>query len=186
GMWALPGGFVELDEDLDDAARRELKEETGLEPVAISQVGAWGTPGRDPRGRTVSAVYLGTTRAGSDQVEGADDAAAAGWHPVSSPPALAFDHDEILVACVEEMHRLCERTHLALSFLPDLLMPGELATVLKKLGVRHPEDAAARLISAAGVEQIQGEESGYRVVGDSFLQDLQEPVLMFPVGNKNR
>lgn len=99
GMWALPGGFVEDDEDLTVAAARELMEETGVEiPMSsMSQFGTYGKPGRDPRGRTVSVVYV----AELDQVveaNGADDAADAKWFSWKRLPPLAFDHAEILEA----------------------------------------------------------------------------------------
>ena len=99
GRWALPGGFVKIDEDLPDAARRELREETGgeIEPGApLVQLGAFGRPGRDPRGRVISVVYLArVSYPGSDPVAG-DDAARAKWFEVSNLPGLAFDHAEIL------------------------------------------------------------------------------------------
>ena len=98
GMWALPGGFVEKDEALETAARRELLEETGLDPIGdLDQVGAYGDPGRDPRGWTVSVVFqttLGYDEAGA--VVGASDAIEAAWHPVGDLPRLAFDHDRLV------------------------------------------------------------------------------------------
>lgn len=94
GAWALPGGFVDENEPLERAALRELAEETGLVPAArLRQVGAYGDPGRDPRGWTVTvlfAVALGDEEAGC--VTGGDDAAEARWHPVGALPVLAFDH----------------------------------------------------------------------------------------------
>jgi 8-oxo-dGTP diphosphatase len=97
GMWAFPGGFVEDNEELETAALRELKEETGLELIAMQQLGAFGKPGRDPRGRTVSVVYYTFADAdtGSD-VAGGDDAAEAQWLSVKDITELAFDHMEIL------------------------------------------------------------------------------------------
>lgn len=99
GMWALPGGFVEENESLETAARRELLEESGLDPLGdFDQVGAYGDPGRDPRGWTVSVVFQ--TTLGYDEsgvVAGGSDAADAAWHPVGDLPRLAFDHD-LLVA----------------------------------------------------------------------------------------
>ena len=96
GMLALPGGFVEMDEDLEDAAKRELQEETGLENVTLSQLRAFGTPGRDPRGRNISIVFAGVARGRTDQVEGGDDAARAVWVSARRPGRLAFDHNDIL------------------------------------------------------------------------------------------
>lgn len=94
GQWALPGGFVEDDEDLETAARRELKEETGIEADELKQVGAFGKPGRDPRGRTVSVAFQGNV---AFQMAKADtDAEAVDWHPIDGLPDLAFDHGEIL------------------------------------------------------------------------------------------
>ena len=95
GLWALPGGFLDIDEELDHAAARELEEETGLKRIAMHQIGAFGTVGRDPRGRSVSIVYMAEldeepiTRAG-------DDAAETGWFPMDRLPKLAFDHAEII------------------------------------------------------------------------------------------
>ena len=101
GLLALPGGFVDPDEDLGDAARRELQEETGVAVLAVdlTQVGAYGRPDRDPRMRTVSVAYR--VRLPSPVVAtGGDDASDAGWHPVdhilAQPGILAFDHEQIL------------------------------------------------------------------------------------------
>jgi 8-oxo-dGTP diphosphatase len=95
GYWALPGGFIEMDEDLKDAAARELAEETGLRDVQLDQLATFGKPGRDPRGRVITVVYTGVAEAGWENVRAADDAAAVRWHDIDSLPAMAFDHDEI-------------------------------------------------------------------------------------------
>lgn len=95
GMWALPGGFVDENEPLERAAARELEEETGVKRVRLEQFAAFGDPGRDPRGHTVSIVFTGLAR-GNQKIKAGDDAAEAGWHPALHPPALAFDHRKIL------------------------------------------------------------------------------------------
>src|SRR6476660_5086356 len=95
GKWAFPGGFVDENERLIDAARRELKEETGLEAGQLEQVQAFGDPGRDPRGWTVSVVFLGRVDPGLTPGAG-DDAAEVCWFPLNAPPPLAFDHAAIL------------------------------------------------------------------------------------------
>jgi len=100
GRWALPGGFVDEHEPPEDAARRELEEETGIRyrgPLALLDV--FGGPGRDPRGWTVSAVYVGVLDQGEAPVATAgDDADDAAWHRLDALPGLAFDHGEILAA----------------------------------------------------------------------------------------
>jgi len=95
GCWALPGGFVEIDEDLPAAVLRELKEETGLVPGFIEQFRAFGEPGRDPRGRTISLAYLALVKA-SAAAAAADDAEAFEWFDLEKLPELAFDHNLII------------------------------------------------------------------------------------------
>jgi 8-oxo-dGTP diphosphatase len=95
GDWALPGGFVEEGERVADAAPRELAEETGLKTGRLALFGVYDTPGRDPRGWTVSVVYL--TRAPAElAVSGADDASDARWFRSTALPKLAFDHATII------------------------------------------------------------------------------------------
>lgn len=96
GRWALPGGFVHEDEGLDEAARRELQEETGLERIFLEQLYTFGDVGRDPRGRVVSVAYYALVKLGDHKVRAATDAREASWFPVWDPPSLAFDHDRIL------------------------------------------------------------------------------------------
>src|SRR5262249_43736104 len=89
GAWALPGGFVDMDEPLEVAARRELFEETGLRVQRLEQLYTFGAPDRDPRGRTISVVYLGRVGAAAQRSRAADDAAEVGWHNILRPPPLA-------------------------------------------------------------------------------------------------
>jgi len=95
GCWALPGGFVEMDEDLDTACLRELKEETGIEGVKIKQYLTAGAVNRDPRGRTISVVYFAELNQRIEYTAG-DDAAKAKWFNTKMLPDLAFDHQQIL------------------------------------------------------------------------------------------
>ena len=96
GQWAVPGGFVDMDEELDRAAARELAEETGLVGVQLEQMHTFGTIGRDPRGRQITVCFLGVAR-GDTNVKGGDDAAEAKWWPASALPSpLAFDHSQVI------------------------------------------------------------------------------------------
>ncbi len=96
GCYALPGGFVDYGEDIDSAICREIHEETGLQGVPFRQFRTFGKPGRDPRGHTVSIVYVAVVIGELPEVVGGDDAAEARWFAISRLPDLAFDHGHIL------------------------------------------------------------------------------------------
>ena len=103
GRWALPGGFVRMDETVDDAARRELREETGLANVFLEQLYTFGDVGRDPRGRVVSVAYYALVNLADHRVQAATDARDAAWFAVADVPKLAFDHDKILAAAAQRL-----------------------------------------------------------------------------------
>lgn len=103
GTWALPGGFVDENERLADAVRRELKEETGVEPAELEQFHTFGDPGRDPRGWTVSVVHLARIKPGEANAVAGDDAGEIGWFPVDDLPTLDFDHSAILARVREHL-----------------------------------------------------------------------------------
>ncbi len=96
GAWALPGGFIEMEEGLDAAAHRELREETGVSEVELEQLHTFGRPDRDPRGRVVTVAYYALVPVDKLQPRAASDAEEVEWFAVDALPKLAFDHAEII------------------------------------------------------------------------------------------
>lgn len=180
GLWALPGGFVDLDEDLQDAAERELKEETGIEADVVMQVGAFGTPGRDPRGRNVTICHLGATAHGPAAATGGDDAAEARWFPVDALPDLAFDHDNMLEAALEMLSSLVGNTHFGYLLLPDSFTAAQLERLVGALMPGDTDELDTLTFLAASdvsetTEPWQGDQAVFRCVADSYMDPLNEP-----------
>lgn len=100
GMWAIPGGFIEIEEPLEDAAERELNEETGIHDVKLHQYGVYGKPGRDPRHRTISIAYAGFLENNGMKAEASDDAADCDWFNLEELPDMAFDHNLLVTDAI--------------------------------------------------------------------------------------
>ena len=131
GCWAFPGGFLNMDEDALAGARRELKEETGLEDAFIEQFHTFSEPGRDPRGRVITIAHYALVKI--QEVEGGDDAAQARWFPIGEVPPLAFDHDRILRMA---MSRLKEKIHfepVGFELLPDVFTMPQLQNLYEAI-----------------------------------------------------
>ena len=115
GYWALPGGFIEMEETLEAAARRELQEETGVSDVALTEVGVFSAPFRDPRGRVITIAYVAVLEESALNIKAGSDASAAAWFSTASfdqtcessaatkKPKLAFDHAEIIQRALEKL-----------------------------------------------------------------------------------
>lgn len=109
GQWAIPGGFVELDEELEHAAARELAEETGLTNVSLKQMHTFGKCGRDPRGRQITITFMGIMTQNFDSIKAGDDAVEAKWFDIGKLPInLAFDHDEVCKIAIARLKEYAE------------------------------------------------------------------------------
>jgi len=133
GRWALPGGFVRVGEGLEEAARRELEEETGVGKVFLEQLYTFGEPQRDPRGHTVSVAYYALVRLGDHRVRAATDARQAAWFAVWDLPRLAFDHDEILQAALERLRGKVRYRPIGFQLLPPKFTLTQLQRVYEKI-----------------------------------------------------
>ncbi|KUL28554.1 MULTISPECIES: NUDIX hydrolase [Actinoplanes] len=175
GQWALPGGFVHDDEDLDVAAARELREETGVDPTAghFEQLATYGTPGRDPRGRVVTVAYLALLPDLPAPVAGSD-AAHAEWRPADDP-GLAFDHDRILADGVERARAKLEYSPLATAFCPPEFTVAELRGVYETVWRTRldPRNFHRKVTTAEGFVEP---------TGHSVTRDRGRPAQLFRRG----
>ena len=118
GKWALPGGFLEEGEELEDCARRELKEETGLTNVFLKQFHTFSKLSRDPRGHVITTAYYAVVRPGHFTLKATEDAKNARWFPLEKIPPLAFDHDKILKEGIKSMRQKIIRSSSIFEILP--------------------------------------------------------------------
>ncbi len=139
GQWALPGGFVEMEETLEAAALRELHEETGMEEVFIEQLFTFGAPDRDPRGRVISVAYFALVNLQDHRVKADSDARHVAWFSLDSLPPLAFDHADILRTAVARLRAKVRYQPIGFELLPDRFTLSQLQKLYETiLGVDEP------------------------------------------------
>ncbi|MFQ5407192.1 MAG: NUDIX domain-containing protein [Anaerolineales bacterium] len=162
GCWAIPGGFVHYGESLDDAARRELLEETGVRDVYLEQLYTFGQPDRDPRGHTVTVAYFALIPADSVELSAGSDAAEAAWHSVYGPPKLAFDHAYILQYALQRLRYKLEYTAAGFRLLPAEFTLTDLQTAYEiVLGEKlDKRNFRRRLVDAEVIEKTNRRRQG--------------------------
>ena len=132
GQCAIPGGFVHEDETLDQAAVRELREESGVSDVYLEQLYSFGKLNRDPRGRVVTIAYFALISA-DRKLKAGSDAAEAAWYPMDELPRLAFDHATILNYALERLRNKLEYTTVGFQLLPEKFTLTELQAVYEAI-----------------------------------------------------
>ena len=159
GEWALPGGFVNIDESLKRAAWRELKEETGVNAVYLEQLYTFGHPERDPRERVISVAYFALIPSDKLELRAASDAEGVGWFAIDEVPALAFDHAKILKKALARLAAKLEYSTIAFQLMPETFTLSELQHVYEVIS-RVPIDKRnfRKRILALNVIEPTGEE----------------------------
>ncbi len=127
--WALPGGFVRIDESLEQAAKRELEEETGVKNVYLEQLYTFGEPKRDPRGRVITVAYMALINSTNIELKATTDVSDAKWFSVSKIPQLAFDHKKIFDYSLQRLKWKFEYTPVAFSLLPEKFAISEIQRI---------------------------------------------------------
>lgn len=162
-MWAIPGGFVNMDESLEEAAKRELQEETSVQNVYLEQLYTFGDPGRDPRTRVITVVYFALLDSERLLLKAASDATDVSWFSVYDLPPLAFDHDKIIDYALNRLRGKLEYTTIAFNLLPEQFTLRELQRVYeiilhKRLDKRNfrKKILATGILEDTGSKKMEG------------------------------
>lgn len=176
GAWALPGGFIHLDESLEESARRELREETGVSGVYLEQLYSFGAPQRDPRERVITVAYYALIPSDKLQLRAATDAEAVGWFGMDELPALAFDHTDIIVMAHQRLVAKLDYSTLAFQFLGRDFTLSELQSVYEII-LREALDKRNFRKWALALDQIEetGRERRDGAHRPAKLYRLKEP-----------
>ncbi len=183
GEWALPGGFINLQESLEQGARRELEEETGVSGVYLEQLYTFGQPDRDPRERVITVAYYALIPSDKIEIRAASDAEGVSWVGMQELPKLAFDHPEILQTAYQRLVAKLDYSTIAFQFMPKAFTLTELQQVYELI-LREPVDKrnfrkrilSLNLIKETGKERKDGAHRPaklYRVIDRSRVEVIK-------------
>jgi 8-oxo-dGTP diphosphatase len=158
GRWALPGGFVQINESLEDAIRRELEEETGITRLYLEQLYSFGAPKRDPRERVISVAYYALVKLADYTVRAASDARTVAWHAVADLPSLAFDHTEIVDVALRRLKGKIRYEPIGFELLP----------------AKFPLSALQRLYETILEQPLDKRNFRKKILGMGLLTDTRE------------
>ena len=178
GKWALPGGFVRLDEDLESSARRELQEETGVATAYLEQLYTFGAVERDPRERVITVAYYALIASDKIALHAATDAEAVGWFGMHELPPLAFDHQEIVTMAQQRLAAKLDYSTIAFQFMPQTFTLRELQSVYETILQQELDRRNFRKWFLA-LEQIEE-------TGEERRQGAHRPAMLYRVKDRHR
>ena len=177
-MWALPGGFVNLEEGLEEGARRELEEETGVRHVYLEQLYTFGDPNRDPRERVITVAYYALVPTDEIDIQAGTDAEGVGWFGMEELPELAFDHEAILDMAYERLRAKLDYSTIAFQFMPRDFTLSELQHVYELI-LREPVDKRNFRKRILGLDLIEE-------TGEQRRDGAHRPAALYRVRDRKR
>lgn len=169
GRWALPGGFVQINESLEDAARRELSGETGLGELFLEQLYTFGDPKRDPRERVISVAYYALVKLTDHALRAASDAQDVAWFPVAELPKLGFDHERIVETALRRLKAKVRYEPIGFELLPEKFTLGELQRLYETV-LEQPLDKRNFRKKLLGMELLEALDEYQRDVAHRAAQ----------------
>ena len=173
--WAFPGGFLKMDETVEECARRELNEETSLTPTFLEQLNVFSMPGRDPRERVISIAYIALAK--ETYVKGGDDASEARWFEMDNLPALAFDHSQIMDAALSRLKKNIHFKPVGFDMMPDVFTCPDLQRLYEAvLGVKlDRRNFLKKMMSLGLLERIEDIHREKNIILESGAQRARAP-----------
>jgi 8-oxo-dGTP diphosphatase len=187
GQWAIPGGFVRIDESLENAAKRELSEETSVAGEYLEQLYTFGEPKRDPRGRVITVAYFALINSEKIKLKADTDASQAEWFSINELPKLAFDHDKIFDYALKRLRWKFEYTAVGFSMLPEKFTMSQLQDIYEIVFAKKfdKRNFRKKILSLEILEQeeIKRDVSHRPPQLYSLKKDVKDIIQILPAGS---